>query len=364
MIGAAGSARTILVINPGSTSTKTAIYAAEDAVSVNPVEEATLQHGPAELDPFPEPADQLPLRASAVEAFLAAADSPKLDAVAGRGGLTRPVEAGSYRITPSMKDDLLSARYGSHASNLGALIADRLAEERGVPALIADPVGVDQFEPVARYSGHPDIPRRCQLHALNMRAVAREAAREQGGGTLEDLVFIVAHLGGGISISPLVRGRLVDVNHAMDGGPFSPQRTGGLPTIPLVEMCFSGRWKDAREAKDELTRRSGLLAYLGTDDGKEIERRAIAGEEPWREVYQAMAYQISKEIGAMATVCNGHVDAVILTGGLAHPPLTNWITERVDWIAPVMEKPGEREMEALALAAARYLFGVEELQDY
>ena len=355
--------KTILAINPGSTSTKVALFEAADSWQVGELRNANVKHDPSELEAHSEPADQLRLRGGAVERFLADNGNPRLDAVVGRGGLTRPLEAGSYRIDDAMKSDLLQSRYGSHASNLGALIADRLAEDRGIPALIADPVGVDQFEPLARYSGHPDLPRRCQLHALNMRAVAREAARDLGGA-MEDFRFIIAHLGGGISISPMREGRLIDVNHAMDDGPFSPQRSGGLPLIPLVELCFSGRWSNAKEAVAELTRRSGLLAYLGTDDGKVVEERALAGDQPWLEVYQAMAYQISKEIGAMATVLHGRVDAILLTGALPHPPLSDWIRERTEWIAPIRIHIGERELLALARAAARHIFGEEDLKDY
>lgn len=353
----------ILTINPGSTSTKTALFKAGDAWNVLELLRGDVKHDPDELEACETTAEGLACRADAVESFLSAAGNPDLDVVAGRGGLTRPLEAGSYRIDREMKNDLLAGRYGMHASNFGALIADRLAEGRRIPALIADPVGVDQFPAIARYSGHPDMPRRSQLHALNMRAVAREAARDMGG-SMEDFRFIIAHLGGGISISPMAEGRLIDVNHAMDDGPFSPQRSGGLPLIPLVETCFAGRWKSAEEALAELTRKSGMLAYLGTDDGREIERRAAAGEEPWREVYRAMGYQISKEIGAMATVLSGRVDAVILTGGLPHPPLSDWIIDAVGWIAPVRIHAGEREMLALARAAARYIFGEEDLLDY
>lgn len=355
--------KTILTINPGSTSTKAALFETEDSWNLQEIKSSNVKHNPEDLETHPEPADQLRLRSRAVEEFIEAAGNPKLDAVAGRGGLTRPIEAGSYRINDKMKEDLLSSRYGIHASNLGALIADNLSLSRNIPSLIADPVGVDQFQPLARYSGHPEMPRRCQLHALNMRAVAREAARDLGG-RMEDFRFIIAHLGGGISVSPMENGRLIDVNHAMDDGPFSPRRSGGLPLIPMVQMCFSGRWKDAGDAIKELTGQSGLLAYLGTDDGLTIEKNAIAGKQPWLEVYQALAYQISKEIGAMAAVLNGQVDSIILTGGLPHPPLSDWIAEHVGWIAPLRIHAGEREMLALARAAARYLFGEEELMEY
>lgn len=353
----------ILVINPGSTSTKTALYEADDSWNVREIRSSNVKHNPEDLAKCPALTDQLAMRVDAIKRFLSEAGNPELDVIAGRGGLTRPLEAGSYRIDEAMKNDLLSSRYGTHASNLGAVIADELAKTRGIPSLIADPVSIDQFEPLARYSGHPDFPRQCQLHALNMRAVAREAA-EDLGGSMEDYNFLIAHLGGGISVSPMKKGRLIDVNHATDDGPFSPQRSGGLPLLSLLKACFSGRWKNYAEAEEELTRRSGMLAYLKTDDGKEIEKRALAGEQPWLETYQALAYQISKEIGAMASVLNGRVDAILLTGGLPHPPLSDWIRERVEWIAPVRIYVGEREMEALAKAAARLAFGEEDLREY
>jgi butyrate kinase len=262
-----------------------------------------------------------------------------------------------------MIDDLSSDRYGSHASNLGALIAERIASAFNCPCLIADPVGVDEFDPLSRYSGLPGMERRCQSHALNIRATARKAAKNLNT-TLEEANFIVAHLGGGISIAPLYLGRIIDVNNAYDGGPFSPQRTGSLPTTQLVELAFSGKYKSAEELNYTLTRKSGLLAYLGTDDGREIRKRIEQGDQQAAQVYQAMAFQIAKEIGAMASVLKGRVKAIIITGGMAHPPLTDWIKERTDWIAPLHLYPGEHEMTALAEAGLRFLLGQEKLKDY
>jgi butyrate kinase len=265
-----------------------------------------------------------------VEDFLSGSDIRELHAVAGRGGLTRPIEAGSYRVNEAIKEDLRSARYGNHASNLGALIADAIASERGIPSLIADPVGVDQFEELARFSGWPGLERKCQLHALNMREVARRAARdlaaeaaEPGEKRSEDMAdyrFIIAHLGGGISIGPMAGGRVIDVNNAMDGGPFSPQRVGSLPTTGLIDLCFSGQYASAKELKAAMTRKGGVFAYLGTDDGREIAERIESGDAKAETVFRAMAYQISKEIGAMAAVLEGRVDAILLTGGLPRPP--------------------------------------------
>ena len=388
-----------LAINPGSTSTKVALFEGSGSWGLSETARRELVISREDLERYPDAADQLDLRGDQIEAFLADLGNPELHAVAGRGGLTRPLEAGSYAVTAGMVSDLISARYGNHASNLGALIARNIAAPRGIPALIADPVGVDQFDPLSRYSGWPELPRISQLHALNMRSVAREAARQlareparepaqeatreaaanltvdplvhqspQGdkapGEALEEWNLVIAHLGGGISVAPLRRGRLVDVNNAMDGGPFSPQRTGSLPLRGLLNLAFSGRWESAKQMLGDFTRQGGLFAYLGTDDGREIVRRIEAGDGKAEEVYRAMARQISKEIGAMAAVLEGEVDAVVLTGGLAHPPLTDWISASCGWIAPMIIIPGERELLALAQAAARHVCEGEELLAY
>ena len=348
---------TFLIINPGSTSTKVALYRGTSDWDLVEVSGKNLEH--PKMDS--EPNQQLEIRKQAVLDFLG--DNPPIHAVAGRGGLTHPLEAGSYQINDDMLEDLLSSRYGNHASNLGAPIAREISLTLNVPCLIADPVGVDQFEPLARYSGWPDLPRKCQLHALNMRSVAREAARDLGG-VMEDFHFIIAHLGGGISIGPMKKGRIIDVNNAMDGGPFSPQRVGALPTTGLIDLCFSGQYADASSLKAAMTRKGGLLAYLGTDDGREIVKLIDKGDTKAKEVFQAMAYQIAKEIGSMAVVLKGRVDAILLTGGLPHPPLSDWITQYCSWIAPVRIYPGEMEMLALARAAARHVIHQEPLLTY
>jgi butyrate kinase len=353
---------TILVINPGSTSTKLALY---DLAGAEPQEryEESISHDPEELARCKVPLDQLDLRTRAVREFLKRRHVEHIDVIAARGGLVRPIKAGSYAVNERMIEDLTHNRYGSHVSNLGALIAQRLGEELGCPSLIADPVGVDEFEPLARYSGLPEMQRRCQSHALNIRATARRAASDLGS-SMEKLRLVMVHLGGGISIAPLLYGRIIDVNNAHDGGPFSPQRCGTLPTTQLVDLAFSGKYKSASELKSYLTKRAGLLAYLGTDDGREIASRIAGGDARAAEVYEAMAYQIAKEIGAMATVLKGQVDAIVLTGGLARPPLSDWIAERTGWIAPLKLYPGEHELRALAEAGSRYLTGREGLQEY
>jgi len=352
-----------LAINPGSTSTKIALYQGDDSWSLSEVATAELSISREDATRMPEPNDQTAFRAGQIDAFLKEAGSPELHAVVGRGGITRPIDAGSYAINQTMLDDFSGNRYGTHASNLGALLAKAIADSRGIPALIADPVGVDQFEPLARYSGWPALERKSQLHALNMRSVAREACRTLGG-ELADFNLVIAHLGGGISIGPMKKGRLVDVNNAMDGGPFSPQRTGGLPLRGLVELAYSGQFPTAKSMIDAFTRKGGMLAYLGTDDAREVIARIAAGDKKAEETYRAMAYQISKEIGAMATVLAGKVDAIVLTGGLARPPLGDWIADYCGWIARIIVIPGERELLALAQAAARHVCEGEALKEY
>lgn len=352
-----------LAINPGSTSTKIATYTGDDSWSLVEEKTSELTLSREDQTQLPDPVDQIDFRAAQIDSFLKDAGNPELHAVVGRGGITRPLDAGSYAITQAMIDDLKSAQYGNHASNLGALIARRVADGRGIPSLIADPVGVDQFEPLARYSGWPALERKSQLHALNMRSVAREAAR-QLGGTIDSYNLIIAHLGGGISIGPMKQGRMVDVNNAMDGGPFSPQRTGTLPLRGLIELAFSGTFPTAKAMIDAFTRKGGMLAYLGTDDAREVIARMKAGDTRAEEVYRAMAYQIAKDIGASAAVLRGKVDAIVVTGGLARAPLTEWLQEYCGWIARFVVIPGERELLALAQAAARHIFEGEPLKDY
>lgn len=342
----------ILAINPGSTSTKIAVFADGEPLFVE-----TIRHDAADLAAFGDIMDQEGYRRDLILAALnrhglAVAD---LAAVIGRGGLMRPIPGGTYAVNDAMLADLRSCLYGAHASNLGAILARDLAAEAGVPAFIADPVVVDELGPLARYSGHPDISRRSVFHALNHKAVARIAAAGLGR-PYEDLRLIVAHLGGGVSVGAHDRGRVVDVNNALDGdGPFSPERSGGLPAGALVDWCFTPG-ADETAIRRRITGRGGFLAYLGTADGLEIDRRAAAGDEKAREVREAMAYQVAKEIGAMAAVLEGRVDAVVVTGGLAHDGvLVGLISRRVSFLAPVLVHAGEDEMAALAEAALRAL---------
>ncbi len=354
----------ILVINPGSTSTKVALYESDLSGVVKEYASKSITHKVEDLDKFKTTPEQESYRAKAVTEFLIEHKIESLDCCVGRGAPVKALIAGSYNINNSMLQDLRTEKYSNHASNLGALIAFSVAKTFNCPSLITDPVSVDEFEPYARYSGLPGMNRRSRLHALNIRAMARKYAATQKRD-MNDLNLIVAHIGGGISIVPMKKGKMIDTNDAMDGGPFSPQRSGALPTTLLVKLCFSGEYECAADLNNVLTKKSGLLGYLGTDDGREIEKRISNGDENAEEVYHAMAYQIGREIGSAAAALKGRVDAVILTGGLVYSALCEkWVSEYVEWIAPVIVYPGEHELIALAEAGSRYIFGSEKLKEY
>jgi butyrate kinase len=351
----------VLAINPGSTSTKIAVY--EDEA---PAFEEVIRHDVAGLARYPRIADQYAFRRDAVLDALNAhgISVESLDGVVGRGGLLRPIESGTYRVNQAMLDDLRAPKEREHASNLGAMIAHEVATVAGAPAYIVDPVCVDEFDEIARISGLPDIERKSLSHALNLKAIARRAARDIGR-PYEELDLIVVHLGGGISVTPHRQGRMVDVNQALDGtGPFSPERSGGLPVGDVVRMCYSGQYTYDEMFK-RIAGRGGLVAHLGTNDAEEVMRRIEAGDEHARLIFEAMAYQIAKEIGLMSTVLYGGVDAIVITGGLAHSEmLLQWIIPRVEWIAPVMCYSGEDELLALAQGALRVLTGEEAAKEY
>lgn len=344
----------VFVVNPGSTSTKLALFTedgmvAEESVSAEKVPGGVL--------------DQLPGRLAAGEAFLQRHQVSRLDAVVGRGGLIRPVPSGTIRVNEAMMDDARKGFQGEHVSNLGCLIAHAMGAKYGAPAFVVDPVAVDEMSPLARYSGLPQVRRQSLVHALNLHAAARKAS-ERIGKSLQDSRWVVAHLGGGFSISPMEGGRILDVNNANSGGPFGPTRAGTLPTQPLIKLCLSGQ-HTAGDLKRMTTKEGGLLAHLGTDDAREVERRIGDGDAKAREVYEAMAYQVAKEIGAMATVLEGRLDGVVLTGGLAHSDMfCAWVTERVGFLGPVFRFPGEFEMEALAAGALRVIRGEEDAINY
>jgi butyrate kinase len=349
---------TVLAINPGSTSTKVAVYINEHAKLIR-----SIQHSDADMRSFRgRPSlDQLDFRHAAIERELRAAGYKPGDfhAVAGRGGLLRPVPSGVFRINDEMFDELRRAPYGEHASNMGAFLAKDLADEASIPAYVVDPVSVDELSDKAHISGSALVMRRSLSHALNTKAVARRYARERDT-PYEDLRLVIAHLGSGISVSAHERGRMIDVNLGGQEGPFSTERCGGLQLLGVVELCFSGQYTE-RQIWDAFIREGGIYSYLGTKDLCEVERRIASGDAHAALIFDAMIYQIAKEIGAMATVLNGRVDTVLLSGGMARSEkLIAGLRSAVEWIAPIVVYPGEDELEALAEGALRVLRGEEQ----
>ncbi|TBW38995.1 butyrate kinase [Siculibacillus lacustris] len=353
-------ARRILVINPGSTSTKVAVY--EDTREIFRV---SLEHRAEDLATYPTVAAQYEMRRSAVLDALAEAGIAveTLDAIAARGAaLPPPLEGGAYRIDDAMVEILCRRPVIEHASNVAAPIAHDLARRLGIPAYIYDSVVADERDPIARLSGLKELPRISLSHVLNMRAQAIKAA-EQIGRPYRDLTLIVTHLGGGISSSLHRGGRMID-NVSEDEGPFSPERAGRVPRRWLIDLCYAGT-HDHATLRRMLYGRGGLVSYLGTSSAVEVERRIAAGDVEAELVYRAMAQQIAKSIGELATVVAGSVDAIVLTGGIAHSALlTGWIAERVSFLAPVLVLPGENELESLAHGVLRVLSGREPAKDY
>lgn len=351
----------ILAINPGSTSTKISVFQNEEEVwSIK------ITHSNDDLSEFDHIFAQYEFRKGVILNELARAgyNISDFDAIVGRGGVLYPLEGGTYSVSDRLIKDLRNEVQGEHVSNLGAPIARELSITASCPAFIVDPVVVDEMEPIARLSGHPDLPRRSILHALNQKAVARKAADDLGRD-YHELNLIVVHLGGGISVGAHKNGRIIDVNNALNGdGPFTPERSGGLPVGDLVDLCFSGKRTHA-EIKKMIKGAGGIVAYLGTNDMMAVEKEIENGNSEYEIVYEAMAYQISKEIGALAAVFEGNVDAIVITGGIAYDKnFIGWITKRVNFIAEVMIYPGEKEMEALALGALRVLRNEEKARDY
>lgn len=349
---------TLLVINPGSTSTKVGLF-----VGTTSFKQENLSHSAGDLAQFSSIVEQYHFRLESVQKFLyrnlpQLGANARLDAVVGRGGLLKPLSGGTYSVNDSMMEDLKRGVQGQHASNLGGMLARGIADPLNIPAYIVDPVAVDEFDDVARVSGHPAIVRRSLGHALNIKAVARRACTDLRLA-FDSSNLLMVHLGGGISVAPLRNGKIVDVNNANEMGPFSPERTGGLPCGDLVALCFSGQYTE-REILKLISGNGGMVAYLGTNDAREAYRRADEGDSKAELVMQTMAYQIAKEIGAVATVLKGKVDAIILTGGLANSrQLTSAISRYIDYIAPVKSYPGEDEMLALAEGACRVLSNEE-----
>ncbi|MDD4050627.1 MAG: butyrate kinase [candidate division Zixibacteria bacterium] len=351
----------ILVINPGSTSTKVAVFYGREEVH-----RQTIEHPADDLARFAHVAEQFDLRLQGIEAWLESLPAADLafDAIAGRGAPLKPLEGGTYIITETMLNDIRTSKYSNHASNLGALLADHFARTYRIPAYITDPITVDNFPDIARVSGVPGIARKCRSHVLNIKAVGWTEATKLGK-KLTDVNFIVAHMGGGISIAALAGGLIVEVNDALLGmGPFSPERAGALPIGALVDLCYSGTYT-REEMIALLSYKSGLAGYLGEGDLRKVEEKIVNGDQKAAIIYEAMCYQIAKEIGAAAAALKGRVDGIILTGGMANSKrLTDTVTEYVRFIAPVAVIPGEHEMKSLAEGAIRALTGVETAKVY
>jgi butyrate kinase len=356
------SDKKILVINPGSTTTKIAVYVNTRAIFLK-----NIKHPMEDLKKFHSISEQYEYRKDIILKELHHADIgiEKIDAVVGRGGLVRPIKSGVYAINDRLKEDLRKGVLGEHASNLGGLIADDIAKSLpNARAFIADPVVVDEMEEVARIAGHPKFKRISIFHALNHKAIGRSYARLLNK-QYEDLNLIIAHLGGGISVGAHKKGRVIDVNQALDGeGPFSPERSGTVPAGALAKICFSGEY-DEEQIKKLICGEGGFVAYFGTNNAYEVEMMVADGDDRAKLIQDAMAYQIGKEIGAMASVLHGEVDAVILTGGIAHNPfIVEYVKHMVSFIAPVVIYPGEDEMHALAMNGLRVLRGELECKEY
>ncbi|WP_319202110.1 butyrate kinase [uncultured Ilyobacter sp.] len=342
----------ILAINPGSTSTKISVFKDNDEIFTE-----TIRHSSEDIQQFKKIIDQFEFRKNIIEKILNENHllDEELDAVVGRGGLLRPLSGGTYLIGEAILRDLRAGVSGEHASNLGGIIAHEIGEDFNIPSYIVDPVVVDEFEPVARISGIPEIERKSIFHALNQKAVARSYAKEIKK-PYNKLNLIVVHMGGGITIGSHKNGRVIDVTNALDGeGPLSSERSGALPAGDIIKMCFEKKY-DQDFIKKRLVGKGGAVAYLGTNSIIEVLDHIEKGDKKAELILNAMIYQISKEIGAFSTVLKGKVDAIILTGGMAYSEkIIDLIKERVDFIAPIKVYPGEHEMSALAQGALRIL---------
>jgi butyrate kinase len=352
-------AYTVLTINPGSTSTKVAKFSGE-----TPLWSETIRHSDNDLAPFGSVAGQFGFRLKTIEALLDAhKDGIKVDAVSGRGGIIDPMPGGTFRVDERLLERLKLGKPWDHASNLGGILADALADAWNVPAFIVDPVCVDEMTPEAKVTGLPELPKPSFSHALNTKATVRRAASDLHVAW-DELCAVVVHLGGGITISAHRRGRIADTNNVNEFGPFSPERAGGLPVGDVVRMCCGGRYTE-KEVKRMVVGQGGLKAHLGTSDVRQVREMIEKGDEKAAMLYRAMAWHIAKEIGAQAVSMGEKVDAILFTGGIAHDSeFVGLIQERVQWIAPCLLYPGEDEMLALAQGALRVLSGEEEPKRY
>ena len=352
----------ILAINPGSTSTKIAVYQGSKSIFLK-----NIKHTAEELKPYPNIIDQFAFRKDIILKELEEAEIriDLISAIVGRGGLVKPIESGVYEVNDELIKDLHESKLGEHASNLGGLIANEIAQSLGnARAFIADPVVVDEMEDVARYTGHPKFVRHSIFHALNQKAIARKYAKSIDK-PYEELNLIVAHLGGGISVGAHKKGRVIDVNNALDGdGPFSPERTGTLPCGQVATLCFSGEYTHD-QVKKMIKGEGGFVSYLETNDAYEVEMKVKDGDEKAKMVHDAISYQLGKEVGSLAAVLKGEVDAILFTGGMAYDKIIiEYIKEMVGFIAPVVVYPGEDEMEALAMNGYMVLQGEVEPKVY
>lgn len=350
-----------LIINPGSTSTKLGVFEDETLVF-----EETLRHSTEEIAQYASIVDQTDFRKDIILGFLKekGVDVASFDVIVGRGGMLKPIPGGTYAVTDELLNDLKIGKSGQHASNLGGILARDIGDSIGKPSYIVDPVVVDELEPISRYSGVPELPRISVFHALNQKAVARRYAKE-AGKKYEELNLIVVHMGGGVSVGPHRQGKVIDIFNALDGdGAFSPERAGAVPVGSLVKMCFSGKYTE-KEVYKKLVGNGGFNAYLGTNDMRDVEKMVNDGDAHAAEVRDAFIMQMSKNIGAMATVLKGKVDQIIVTGGIAYDKaVVAGLKERCQWIAPFTVYPGEDELLALAQGGLRVINGEEEAKPY
>ncbi len=350
-----------LIINPGSTSTKIGVFEDETLLF-----EETLRHSTEEIAQYASIVDQKDFRKEIITNLLASKDFDinSLNMVVGRGGMLKPIPGGTYAVTDDLLEDLKIGKQGQHASNLGGILAREIGDSIGVPSFIVDPVVVDEMCNVARYSGVPELPRTSVFHALNQKAVAKRYAKENGKA-YDSLNLIVVHMGGGVSVGAHLNGRIIDVFNALDGdGAFSPERAGGAPVGALIKMCFSGQYTE-KEVYKKFVGNGGFNAYLGTNDMRDVEKMVNEGDAKATEIRDAFIFQVSKDIGSMAAVLKGKVDAIVVTGGIAYDKgVVAGLKDACEWIAPFTVYPGEDELGALVQGGLRVLNGEEEAKVY
>lgn len=350
-----------LIINPGSTSTKIGVFDEETLLF-----EETLRHSTEEIAQYASIVDQKDFRKNIILDLLKEKDfdMKSLDVIVGRGGMLKPIPGGTYAVTDDLLEDLKVGKQGQHASNLGGILAREIADEIGVPSFIVDPVVVDELEPIARYSGVPELPRTSVFHALNQKAVAKRYAKETGKA-YDSLNLVVVHMGGGVSVGAHKNGKVVDVFNALDGdGAFSPERAGAVPSGALIKMCFSGEYTE-KEVYKKIVGNGGFNAYLGTNDMRDVEKMAAEGDAKAVELREAFIQQVAKDMGSMACVLDGKVDQIIVTGGIAYDKgVVEGLKKKAGWIADFTVYPGEDELLALAQGALRVLKGEEEAMTY